>query len=96
MKWKSNALRNQKENDGTIFYLKEINLKLSIHKYLGCGNNLYLTCSELGFSRESLKTECFDEAVEIAKNKINQRLEYLQNEYKKFIDDKSENEFSRY
>ena len=96
MKWKSNAMRNIDEKDGSIFNLKDVGVGISIHKYSGCGDKYYLTCNELGFSRESLQTENFEEAVEIAKHKIIQRFRYLQSEFKKFLDDESENEFTRY
>lgn len=96
MKWKSDARGKDNEKDGSIFNLKENGMDISIHKYVGCGNKLYLTCSELKLSQVSLQTEDFEEAVRIAKYKITQRMRYLESECKKFISDETENEFSRW
>lgn len=96
MKWKSDATHKQEEKDGSIFILKDIGFKLSIHKYSGCGDKLYLSCGELGFTQTPLNTENFEEAVELVKHKIIQRMRELESEYKKFINDESKNEFTRY
>lgn len=41
-------------------------IKMSIHKYVGCGNTLFLTCRELQISQLNLKTEDWDIAEEKA------------------------------
>lgn len=66
MEWKSNARINQNLEEGSIFTLKNP-LDICIHKYVGCGDNLYLSCHKLGIDTENLYTEDFNEAVKKAK-----------------------------
>lgn len=87
MKFKSNARYKEKPEDGSIFDLKDNSLKLSIHKYVGCGDNLYLSCYELGISRKDLETEDFNEAVSKSKEIVTERMKYLRDEAHKFIVD---------
>ncbi len=70
-----------------IFDLKDNSLKLSIHKYVGCWDNLYLSCYELGISRKDLETEDFNEAVSKSKEIVAERMKYLRDEAHKFIVD---------
>lgn len=37
MIFESNAVADQKPENGDIFYLKDNKLKICIHKYVGCG-----------------------------------------------------------
>ena len=67
MEWKSNARMNQDPEAGTIFNLKNNPLGICIHKYVGCGDRLYLSCDKLGIDTKSLDTSDFYEAVEKAK-----------------------------
>lgn len=96
MQWISNARYKQELTDGSIFELKESGIRISIHKIHGLGDDLYLTCRDLGFDQKNLKTENFDEAVKMAKNLILERAAFLSAEAVKFHDDESENEFVRY
>lgn len=70
LEWKSNAQYNEDLNEGSIFELKDNKLGISIHHYVGCGNNWYLSCKALKMSSRSLETENFEEAVEKAKRII--------------------------
>lgn len=87
MKFKSNARYEEKLEDGSIFELKDNSLKLSIHKYVGCGDNLYLSCYELGISRKDLETEDFNEAVSKSKEIVTERMKYLRDEAYRFCMD---------
>lgn len=69
MEWKSNCKFGRKPEEGSIFTLKNP-LGICIHKYAGCGDNLYLSCDRLGIDTQNLHTEDFNEAVEKAKQII--------------------------
>lgn len=87
MKFKSNARYKEKLKDGSIFELKDNSLKLSIHKYMGCGDNLYLSCYELGISRKDLETEDFNEAVSKSKEIVAEKMKHLREEALRFCMD---------
>ena len=87
MKFKSNARYKEKLEDGSIFDLKDNSMKLSIHKYAGCGDNLYLSCCELGISTKSLETEDFNEAVSKSKEIVSERVKHLREEAYRFYMD---------
>lgn len=61
LKWQGNQKYNEDISKATI---RSINkpIRMSIHKYVGCGDLLYFTCSELGIDNVGLNTEDFDEA----------------------------------
>ena len=67
MIWKPNARHNQSKKIGSIFELKDNKLGIRIHKYMGCGDTLFLSCYPLSINTMDLKTEDFNEAVRIAK-----------------------------
>ena len=54
MKFKSNANYNEEPKTGSIFALNYNSLKIVIHKYVGCGDTLFLNCSTLGIYNLSL------------------------------------------
>lgn len=87
MKFKSNARYKEKLEDGSIFDLKDNSLKLSIHKYTGCGDNLYLSCYELGISTKNLETEDFNKAVSKSKEIVSERVKHLREEAYRFCMD---------
>ena len=87
MKFKSNARYKEKPEDGSIFDLKDNSLKLSIHKYAGCGNDLFLSCYELGISTKNLETEDFNEAVSKSKELVSERVKHLREEAYRFCMD---------
>ena len=47
MKFKSNAKYGEEPKTGSIFALKYNSLGIVIHKYVGCGDALFLNCSAL-------------------------------------------------
>ena len=96
MEWKSNVKYGVDPKLGSIFDCKEVNSDLVIHKYSGCGDNLYLTCNALGISCVSLRTENFDEAVRISKEIVNEQIKFLYRKFEKFIKDDTENIIVRY
>lgn len=77
LEWKSNARYNEEVEQGSIFELKDNKLGISIHHYVGCGNNWYLSCKALKMSGRSLDTENFNEAVNKAKEIINEEVAKL-------------------
>ena len=70
MKFKSNAKYDEEPKTGSIFALKYNSLRIVIHKYVGCGDTLFLNCSTLGIYNYDLRTEDFEEAVSKAKEII--------------------------
>lgn len=72
LKWKGNQKYNEDISKATIRSIDKP-IRMSIHKYVGCGNLLYFTCFELGINNVGLNTEDFDEAevkaMEILKNR---------------------------
>lgn len=95
MQWKSDVKYNQDPVDGTIFSLKGVRINIRIHKIIHL-DGWYLSSRELNISQQSLNTNDFSEAVSVAKEIVRDRLEFLTNEYQKFIHDESELEFVRY
>jgi len=85
--------KNKKE---TIFYLKENELDICIHKIVGL-EGWFLSCNKLGISQETLKAENFNEAVresQIIIIKIASKLYNLAGEFAKNVYDN--NEFVNY
>lgn len=87
MIFKSNASHGQAPKDGSIFTLTNNKLGISIHKLLGCGNELYLNCRALGLQDIELHTEVFDDAVMNAKNIIYTKMQTLTQECSNFDKD---------
>ena len=97
MLWKSNTRYNEDAKKfGTVFELKDNKLGIRVHKYIGCGNKLFLSCRCLGIDMADLRTEDFDKAVEVAKDIIYKEVRKLSEEADKFYLGKSENEFTIY
>ena len=95
MQWKSNSRYNQDPIDGTIFKLKGVKIQICIHKIINT-DGWYLSSSELNISSRSLNTNDFSEAVSVAKEIVRHRLEFLTNECRKFLNDRSGSEITRY
>ena len=77
MKFKSNAKYNEEPETGSIFALKYNSLRIVIRKYVGYGDTLFLNCSVLGIYNYDLGTEDFDEAVNKAKEYVEQKTAQL-------------------
>lgn len=95
MKFKSNAKYNEDPKTGSIFTLKSNSLGISIHKYVGCGDALFLNSKALNIDNYDLKTEDFGEAVSKAKEIIMSKVEKIREDSYKFYSD-SNIEFDRY
>lgn len=78
----------------TIFSVADNDLNIIIHKYVGCGDELYLTCNKLRIDGLGLRTTNINEAVKNAKEIIRGRIELLVRESEKFLRDDSEIEVS--
>lgn len=95
MKFKSNAKYNEEPKTGSIFALKYNSLRIVIHKYVGCGDTLFLNCSTLGICNYDLGTEDFDEAVSKAKEVVMREVKKIRVDAYRFYSD-SNIEVDRY
>lgn len=95
MKFKSNAKCIGKPETGSIFTLKDNSLGISIHKYVGCGDALFLNIKELNIDNYDLGTEDFEEAVRKSKEVIMSKVKKIREDAYRFYSD-SNIEFDRY
>lgn len=95
MKFKSNAKYSEEPKTGSVFTLKNNSLRISIHKYVGCGNVLFLNCSALDIYNHNLGTEDFYEAVSKAKEVVMSEVKKIREDAYKFYSDNNI-EFDRY
>lgn len=89
MTFKTNKMR-------TIFDLKNNALGICIHKYVGCGESLYLTCHKLHIETQDLYTEDMNEAVKKSQGIISEVLREITLNAKSFILDDSDIEYADY
>jgi hypothetical protein len=78
----------------SIYDLKNNPLGICIHKYAGCGDNLYLTCYKLSIQDQDLFTEDIVEAVKKSQGIVSEALRYINLDAKAFILDDSDVEYS--
>ena len=95
MKFKSNAKYNEEPKTGSIFTLKYNSLGIVIHKYVGCGDALFLNSKALNIDSYDLGTEDFEEAVSKAKEVIMCEVKKIREDSYRFCSDNSI-EFDRY
>ena len=95
MKFKSNAKYDEEPKTGSIFALKYNSLGIVIHKYVGCGDALFLNCSALDILNYNLETENFDEAVSKAKEVVMREVKKIREDAYRFYSD-SNIELDRY
>jgi hypothetical protein len=95
MKFKINAKYGEDPKSGSIFDLKYNSLGIVIHKYVGCGDALFLNCSTLGIYNYDLGTEDFGEAVSKTKEIIMSKVKKIREDAYKFYSDNNI-EFNRY
>lgn len=74
--WKGNQKYNEDISKATIRTIEQP-LHMSIHKYIGCGDELFFDCKELGINCVDLKTEDFDEAERKAMEVLDKRCKEL-------------------
>lgn len=102
MRWKSNARvestpveesyeRELLLKNGTVFELDSKHLNLSIHKFVGCDDSLFLTCHDLGFVTYDLGTTDFDVAVKTAKELAKNKLADIVENVESFCNSKGKN-----
>ena len=94
MKFKSNAKCKEKPETGSIFTLKDNSLGISIHKYVGCGDALFLNSKALNIDNYDLGTENFEEAVRKSKEVIMSKVKKIREDAYRFYSD-SNIEFDR-
>lgn len=95
MKFKSNAKYNEEPKAGSIFTLKYNSLEIVIHKYVGCGDALFLNSKALNIDNYDLETEDFEEAVSKAKEVVMCKVKKIREDAYRFYSDSSI-EFDRY
>ena len=95
MKFKSNAKYNEEPKTGSIFALQDNSLGSVIHKYVGCGDALFLNSRALNINNYGLGTEDFEEAVSKAKEVVMREVKKIRVDAYKFYSD-SNIEFDRY
>ena len=95
MKFKSNAKYKEKPKTGSVFTLKDNSLGISIHKYVGCGDKLFLNSKTLSIDNYDLGTEDFKEAVSKAKEVVMREVKKIREDAYRFYVD-SGIEFDRY
>ena len=95
MKFKSNAKYNEKPEIGSIFTLKDNSLGISIHKYVGCGDVMFLNSKALNIDNYDLGTEDFGEAVSKAKEVVMCEVKKIREDAYRFYSDNNI-EFDRY
>ena len=95
MKFKSNAKYNEEPKTGSVFTLKYNSLGISIHKYVGCGDALFLNSKALGIDNYDLGTEDFKEAVSKAKEVVMRKVKKIREDAYRFYSD-TNIEFDRY
>lgn len=95
MKFKSNAKYSEEPKTGSVFTLKNNSLGISIHKYVGCGDALFLNSKALNIDNYDLGTEDFEEAVSKAKEVIMSKVKKIREDAYRFYSDNSI-EFDRY
>lgn len=87
MNFKSNAKYKEEPKTGSIFTLQDNSLGISIHKYVGCGDALFLNSKALNIDNYDLGTEDFEEAVSKAKEVIMREVKKIRvNAYKFYSD----------
>lgn len=95
MKFKSNAKYKEEPKTGSIFTLQDNSLGISIHKYVGCGDELFLNSKALNIDNYDLGTEDLDEAVSKAKEVVMREAKKIREDAYRFYSD-SNIEFDRY
>lgn len=95
MKFKSNAKHSEELKTGSIFTLKDNSLGIVIHKYVGCGDALFLNSKALNIDNYDLGTEDFEEAVSKAKEIIMRKVKKIREDSYRFYTDNNI-EFDRY
>lgn len=95
MKFKSNAKYNEEPKTGSIFALKYNSLGIAIHKYVGCGDALFLNSKALNIDNYDLGTEDFNEAVSKAKEVVMCKVKKIREDAYRFYSD-SNIEVDRY
>ena len=95
MKFKSNAKYSEELKTGSIFTLKDNSLGIVIHKYVGCGDALFLNSKALNIDNYDLGTEDFEEAVNKAKEVVMREVKKIREDAYRFYSDNSI-EFDRY
>lgn len=95
MKFKSNAKYNEELKTGSVFTLKSNSLGIVIHKYVGCGDSLFLNSRTLNIDNYDLETEDFNEAVIKAKEVIMRKVKKIRADSDRFYADNNI-EYDRY
>lgn len=90
MKWLS-----ENKRDG-MFVPENSLLDVTIHKYAGYDNMLFVTCRDLNINAVDLETENLQEAYVAAKELVAHRFAQISKRVEWFMSDNTETEFVKY
>jgi hypothetical protein len=85
--WKSNARFNEQPENGSSFTAKVTRNPVTIHKYVGLGDSLFLSCHALNLDMIDLHTTDFNEAAKTARSLIRKALSELNKDFEGFLED---------
>lgn len=88
--WSSNAKYNQPPESGSSFSTKTTKNPVIIHKYVGLGDDLFLTCHSLGMEKVNLHTTNFHEAAQTARSLIRKALSELNKDFEGLLSDEDD------
>ena len=94
MKYVSNAKINTPVESGTIFNGKCGLVDVTVHKFVGCGDTLYLSSNCVGISNKELKNTSIIAAIQEAEMIVNKKIIAMKNDADKILN--SNIEISRY
>lgn len=95
IQWKSNAKYNELHENGSSFTAKATRNQVTIHKYVGLGDSLFLSCNALNLNMIDLHTTDFHEAAQTARSLIRKALSDLNKDFEGILSDE-EDSIERY
>ena len=94
MKYTSNAKYNEPVESGTIFETTNGTIDICVHKYVGCGDTLYLSSNAVGIRNRKLKSEKIINAIHEAEIIVKEKVKMMEKDIEEICN--SNVEISRY
>ena len=94
MKYTSNAKYNEPVESGTIFKTTNGTIDICVHKYVGCGDTLYLSSNAVGIRNRKLKSEKIINAIHEAEIIVQEKVKMMKKDIEEICN--SNVEISRY
>ena len=94
MKYKSNAKYNVPVENGTVFETTNGTIDICVHKYVGCGDTLYLSSNAVGIRNRKLKSEKIISAIHEAEIIVQEKVKMMKKDIEEICN--SNVEISRY